>query len=351
MLTDHRYGGLGSSREGAEGRPGNGHCVNAGEQTLEWLYREQLQVDDQWSIRTPSGFTWWADRNAQTVEILGEETGPDGQAGYLIGVRTDVMTDLDLSGEALSELNDGPMRFAALAGPVYDRDARTLRLQSLGRVHAENAEWMGPVLASAAALQLAEARLLGPALSETLGARPARTDHPHNGPRKTPDDMVYAVNVFVEHGKAGCCWTEADFIDAVEAFMTTPPALGATSGGRGFTVEFPFGDRSSLCQVSGAQPHPLYGNGLFVLQRFPFAAPDAARGAELALTLNGAEFTQNATGFGFGSYVHDNGILCFTAFIPNALHRQIALPNLYFACAARALVMSVWLLDEQWATG
>lgn len=325
--------------------------MNTGEQTLDWLYRVQLQVDDQWSVRTATGFTWWADQNAQTVEILGEETGPDGQTGYLIGVRTDLLSDLNLTDESLAELNDGPMRFAGLAGPVYDRDAQTLSLRSLARVHAGNAEWMGPVLGSAAALQIAEARLLGPALCETLGARPASTGHPQHGPRDTADDMVYAVNVFVEEGKAGCQWPEAEFSDAVDEFMTTPPSLGATCSGQGFSVEFPFGDRSSLCQVTGSQPHPLYGNGLLVLQRFPFAAPDAARGAELALTLNAAEFTANATGFGFGSYVHDNGILCFTAFFPNSLHRQIALPNLYFASAARALAMSVWLLGEQWPAG
>lgn len=322
--------------------------MNVGEQTIDWLYREQLQIDEQWSVRTPTGFTWWADQNAQTIEILAEETGPDGQLGYLIGVRTDVLRDLDLSEQTLAELNDGPMRFAAMAGPVYDPDTRTLSLRSLARVHDDNAEWMGVILGSAAVLQVAEARLLGPVLAETLGAEPAVSGHPENGLRPEPDQMIYAVNVFVEEGKAPCGWPEREFTDAVNQFMMQPPSSGASAGGQGFTVEFPFGDRSSLCQVMGTQPHPLYGNGLFVLQRFPFQADTPAKGVELALTLNGAEFSQGATGYGFGSYVYDNDILCFTAFFPNALHRQMALPNLYFACAARALAMSVWLLDEQW---
>lgn len=321
--------------------------MNVGEQTIDWLYREQLQVDAQWSIRGESGFTWWADQNAQTVEILGAETGPDGQLGYIIGVRTEVLCDLDLPGEALAELNDGPMRMSALAGPVYDRDSRTLSLCSLARVHADNADWMGAVLGAAAVLQIAEARLLGPALAEALGAQPAVSEHPLHGLRATPDDLIYAVNVFVEEGKADCRWPAQEFTDAVSQFMMQPPSIRASAGGQGLTVEFPFGDRSSLCQL-GSQTHPLYGNGLFVLQRFPFTAETPSRGAELALTLNAAEFTRNATGYGFGSYVYDNNMLCFTAFFPNALHRQIALPNLYFGCAARALAMSVWLLDKQW---
>jgi hypothetical protein len=322
--------------------------VNVGEQTIDWLYREQLQVDDQWSIRTPVGFTWWAERNAQTIEILGEETGPDGRLGYLIGVRTDLVCDVELSEGALSELNEGPMRFAALAAPVYDRETRTMSLCSLARIHVENAEWVRVVLGSAAVLQIAEARLLGPALAETLGGLPAFSEHPQQGLRTTPDELTYAVNVFVEEGKAPSEWPEQDFTAAVNQFMTQPPSIGASSDGQGLGVEFPFGDGSSLCQVMGTQAHPLYGNGLFVLQRFPFRADSPAQGAELALILNAAEFTGSATGFGFGSYVYDNDTLCFTAFFPNVLHRQVALPFLYFACAARALAMSVWLLGEQW---
>ncbi|MEI6251591.1 MAG: hypothetical protein WCP30_02175 [Mycobacteriaceae bacterium] len=322
--------------------------MNAGEQTIDWLYREQLQVDEEWSIRTETGFTWWADQNAQTIEVLGEEDGPDGQKGYLISVRTDLLTDLDLSEDVLEQINEGPMRFAALAAPVYDRDARTLSLYSLARVLDENAEWMGMVLGSAAVLQAGEARLLGPALAEALGAQAALSGHPQSGLRPTPDEMIYAVNVFLEEGKAPCQWPEAEFTETVNQFMMQRPSIGASSDGQQFVVEFPFGNRSSLCQVMGTQAHPLYGNGLFVLQRFPFVAGSLAEGVELALTLNGAEFTQNATGYGFGSYVYDEGTLCFSAFIPNVLHRQVALPNLYFACAARALAMSVWLLNEPW---
>jgi hypothetical protein len=59
-------------------------AMNVGEQVVDWLYSTQLQVDDEWSIRTPTGFTWWAAENAQTIEIVGEETAPDGETGYLV---------------------------------------------------------------------------------------------------------------------------------------------------------------------------------------------------------------------------------------------------------------------------
>ncbi len=323
--------------------------MNTGEQIIESLYSEQLQVDEKWSVRTDRGFTWWADQNAQTIEILAEETGPDGQTGYLIGVRTDLVSDFDLTETALAELNAGPMRMAAMSAPVYDAETRTVSLCSVGRVHDQTSEWMGVLLGAAAVSQLGEAGLLGRALAEAVGAQPAVTGHPENGVRPEPDDIMSAVQVLVRAGEDPCQWPEAAFTDAVRDFMMQPPAVLASSGGQALTVEFPYGQGSSLCQIAGGeQAHPLYGNGLLVLQRFPFAVESEAKGAELALALNAAEMTQDATGFGFGSYVYDGGMICFAGFVSNALHRQVILPNLYFACAARAHAMSVWLLDEPW---
>ena len=81
------------------------HNVNTGEASIEWLFSEQLRVDEEWSIRTPTGFKWWADKNAQTIEVIDEETDPDGNTGYLISVRTEFLRDLDLNDRELSLLN------------------------------------------------------------------------------------------------------------------------------------------------------------------------------------------------------------------------------------------------------
>ncbi len=320
--------------------------MNAGEKVVDWLYREQLHVDEQWSVRTERGFTWWADQNAQTIEVLGEDSGPHGQVGYLVGVRTEMLYELELTETALAEINDGPMRFAALAGPVYDTATRTLSICSLARVDDEIADWTGVVLGAAAVTQLAEAHMLGPALAELLGAQAAVSGHPDNGVRTAPDDMLFAPRVFMHEGKSPCQWPASEFSDAVNTFMRQPPSVKASVAGQALKVEFPYGQKTSLCQMMGGQAHPLYGNGILLLQRFPFSAPSPAKGVELALTLNAAELTGNVTGYGFGSYTYDQEMLCFAGFVPNSLHRQVALANLYFAAAARAHAMSMWLLDE-----
>ena len=50
-------------------------------------------------------------------------------------------------------------------------------------------------------------------------------------------------------------WSPAEFQQAVDKFINQPPALLASAGGAGFTVEFQYGDRSSLCQANANQPH------------------------------------------------------------------------------------------------
>ncbi|MCW1957354.1 MAG: hypothetical protein KIH64_002155 [Mycobacterium sp.] len=314
--------------------------MNAGRQTIEWLYSTQLQIDDDWAVRRPDGFAWWACQSAQTIEIIGEQEGPDGQTGYLIRVRTDMVDDLDLTDRAADDICTGPMQTAALAGPVYDAATRRLSLCSLTLVHDENAQWMRILLSAAAAIQLTEAMLLGPGLAEQLGGAPAVSAHPDSGLREVPDEIALSARVFAEDGQAPCRWTAEDFDEAVQLYMMQPPSLGASSGGNGLTVEFPYGGGSSLCQMGCEDPHPLYGSGLFILQRFPFSAGSKVNGARLALALNADDLSIHPAGYGFGSYTYRDDMVCFSAFIPHALKGHVTLANLYYSCAARARLVA-----------
>ena len=340
--------------------PESKSAVNIAEEVIDWLYTEQLQIDEQWSYLLPTGFTWWADQYAQTVEIVGEQTGPDGEAGYLICVRTELLRDLDLTEAALVEINALPMRCASMAGPVYDVAARRLDLWSLVRVSDDNGSWMRFLLGAAAVIQLAEARMLAPILAQATGALTATSAHPESGERAVADEMTSAAETFVSSADQACAWPEAEFRDAVSHFRNRPPAMAATAGVRGFTVEFPFGEQTSLCEVLGDQPHPLYGNGLLVLQRFPVDARRAgaerlgestgseSEGIRLALSLNAADLTRELTGYGLGSYVHADGMIYFTGFLPNALHKPGLLPTIYSSCAARAQAMAARFVDGRW---
>jgi hypothetical protein len=311
--------------------------MNFGEETIQWLYNDQLQVDDGWSIRTANGFTWWADKHAQTIEVLGEETGPDGDSAYLVSVRTDFLRNFEINQEAVAKINALLMSFASMAGPVYDLDTRTLRLCSLVRVHREISSWMNLLISVAAALQIAEARIMAPAVAETVKAQEALSGHPQNGMRHSPDDLAEAVATLIAPaGQEPCRWPQREFQDAVNQHMRQPPVLEATTENLGFRAEILCGAHSSIFQVSGDEPHPRYGNGLFSLQSFPLGGRSDAAGESVALSLNAMELGRKPWGYGFGSYAYRNGAIYFTNFFPNATYKTGLLPNLYYAAALRA---------------
>jgi hypothetical protein len=323
--------------------------MNAGEQVLDFLYNTQLQVDDEWAVRTPTGFIWWAGYHAQIVEIIGEQTSPEGQTGYLISIRTEMVSGLDLTEEVLADLNEGPMQFASMAGPVYDPETGTLSLRTLVRVHDEIVPWMQMLLSTAAILQLAEVEFFAGEIAENRGGELAVSGHPDRGLREHPDEMIYAaVRIFSPANREPLRLQESDFEELVEQYMMRPPSVGASAGGLGLTVEFPYGDVSSLCQFFGDQDHPLRGNGLLILQRFPYRAPSVADGIRLALELNREYLTENTMSYGFGSYAYVDDMICFNGFIPNLLLRPGVVPSVYFSCANRAREMSGRLTGQDW---
>jgi hypothetical protein len=325
--------------------------MNAGMKTIEWLFSEQLRVDDKWSVRTPNGFRWWADRNEQTVEVVGEETGPDGEVGYLVAVRTELLRSLHLGDGELKAINALLMAFASMAGPVYDQEAKTLSLCSLVRVHEAISQWMNPLISVASVLQIGEARIIASGLAKALNAEEALSGPPHHGLRPEADEMAEIIDILIApEGRQPSRWSPAEFQDAVDRFMNQPPALLGSAGGAGFTVEFPYGDQSSLCQAMADQPHPRYGNGLFLLQSFPVETASDTDGVKLALSMNRIELTNRPFGYGFGSYAYKDGKLHFTSFFPNALYRPGMLPNIYFSCAQRAREMSVRLVGSDWTS-
>ena len=318
--------------------------------TVEWLFSEQLKVDSEWSVRTPTGFRWWAYKNAQTIEVVGEEAGgPDGEIGYFVSVRTELLRSLNLGDRELAAIHANLMRFASMAGPVYDQETKTLSLCSQVRVYDAISQWMNPLISAAAVLQICEARIIASELAKTLHAEEALSGPPGRGIRPEPDEMADVIPILVAPmGKQPSRWTAAEFQGTVDRYMNQPPALLATGGGAAFTVEFPYGDQSSLCQAMADQPHPRYGNGLLLLQSFPVTGKSDTDGARLALSLNRLELYERPFGYGFGSYAYRDSMLHFSCFFPNFLYKPGLLPNIYFSCVERAREMSVRLTGSDW---
>src|SRR5664280_2834228 len=266
--------------------------MDTGKKTIEWLYSEQLQVDAEWSVKSLNGFQWWADKNLQTVEVVGQEGGPGSETDYTISVRTELFRSLNLGHRELAGLNL-LMSVASMAGPVYDQHTKTLCLCSLVRVHEGISQWMNPLISLAAVLQIGEARIISPELAKWLTAEEALTAPPGHSMRTEPDDMANMISTLIApEGRQPSRWLPEEFQEAVDDYMRRPPGLRASAEPEGFTVEFPYGDRSSFCRARADQPHPKYGNGLFILQSFPVARRSDAAGVKLALSMNRIELNE-----------------------------------------------------------
>src|SRR5262249_9799728 len=110
--------------------------MNAGDKTIDWLYRDQLQVDKKWSVKLPRGFMWWADQNAQSIEIAGgEDSSHIGEETFHVRVKTELLRGLALNKKSLPVINRILMLPASMSGPVYHPATGVLSLSSLVRTY------------------------------------------------------------------------------------------------------------------------------------------------------------------------------------------------------------------------
>lgn len=188
--------------------------MNAGELAVDWLYRESLHVDDAWSVRDAKGFSWWANQNAQRIEVIGSETNPAGERAWFVRVRTELLRELQLTDQAVAHINDYMMGWPSLSGPVYDKETCTLHLSSVLPIHDGNRDWAQSLLSLAALLQIEEAQLIGPRAVDAFGAVFAVSGHPQNGLRSQPDELAHILPFVAAHGKEPCAWrqTELEFV-------------------------------------------------------------------------------------------------------------------------------------------
>lgn len=323
-------------------------AMNAGEKTIEWLYREDLRVDERWSVRVPQGFIWWPDQNAQRIEIVGAEFSQRAEEDtFFVRVKTELLRDVTLDDRSLPIVNRSLMSLASMSGPVYDATKGVLSLSSLVRTYESIRGWMSHVISMAAVLQIFDN--IGAELADMLGATFATSGHPKNGKRPTPDELAAGGlhAMIAAEGAKPCAWTK-QFREA-EAYIHGPPSLLSNGDETGLTAEFPWDDFSSLCRFKSDERHPRYGHGLFMKQSFPVPVKSEVDGIKLALELNAQELDQIPYGYGLGSYCFENGSLHFVAFYPNFISKFASLENLYFASATRARAVSTRLAGDDWS--
>lgn len=332
----------------------DGTSRSPGLATVQWLFREQLQVDAEWSNCWADGFVWWADQHKQAIEMVGSSRAPDGSTGELLQIRTDVARNVELTDDVAEVLQAGFMSYASLSGPVYDAANGTISLCSLVRMHEGLRRWLQPILSMAALLQLSEARTLSAKLVERFGVEPATSHHPDSGRRSVPDELATkGPGRVIVAGRQPCRWERTELSTTLSRVKSLAPDFDdprvvpetlVDDGALYFA--FPYGDRRSLARLSVERPHPHYGNGLHFDQAFPMEGLSVADGSRLALELNRKYLVDDVVGYGLGSFRYSNDAMSFVSFFPNIMYDVSLMQNLCFSAMHRAQVVGKYLAER-----
>ena len=326
--------------------------TDVGLRLLDSLY-EQMMIDDAWAVRRERGFTWWAYRLAQHVEV-----GPPvwSEDRYICSVRiwTEVVRDVDTATDPATVLA-ATNAFTTMNALVWDADEATITECSTAVVHDEIFTWLSKVLATTAVLQNTSAHSRAHALARATGGQPAASHHPTAGQRPHMDDVLNVPEqVVVPEGSKPSQFIGERF-ERVEDFMREQMRCLGFADDEGLSCEVPYTGanpamlvqeaselQTSLVQMFTDAPHPEAGNGLLCIMRLPYSADPECIAAQ-ANHLNLVESRGDAGTFLLGAWCPDPSsgtTLAFCQFVPNLLVRWVLVENLlsYMASHSRLAV-------------
>jgi len=295
--------------------------------------RRQLQVDAEWLAPVDRGFHWWPAAFKQTVWA----EPPFRDDGFVLS-RVHVQTDFVRGVPIEAAAGFLPvMELASMSGLVRSAgSADEWRLASSFYVHADVEESLIPVISMAAILQAVEVHELAEAAAAT-GGRPPAPDGPGGERRSDPDELLDLVRAAVAPaGEGPSVYPGPEF--AAVAEWLNDEGYCANGDERSLTVEYPFGDRTSLLRLLTDQPHPVLGNGLCVVVALRVTPWDESAPGSTAtvLGLNERELVDSTDTHFMGSWFPASSGPAYRAFLPNVLGKPGWVPNLVKALTARA---------------
>ena len=335
---------------------------NVGQAVVDRLYRTMM-IDDEWSTRRDSEFTWWGYELAQRVAASPMRQSNAYRVSTVSAV-TDLVTDTapDRTLPIANELNRG----TALSSYVIGKDGSTISAVTSAVFHSENL-WMERLFSIAAATQVAEAHALSHAIAGMTGGKVAVSSHTLTGARAEPDDMLGVI--FGLPGRAEVVpFTAEEFAGSLEI----GPAMWvrANADEHGATVEYPWDPANSsagtvllavsevdkeaessrihegpyaefLSNLHSTPASMRYGSGLLFKLGLPVVAKGMT-GMLVAAQLNALEAQSDVAFHRLGGWYGDDEGVWHTAFFPNVCfvplnprQRQITLYNLLSNCAAQ----------------
>jgi hypothetical protein len=356
---------------------------DVGRHILDHLYKA-MSIDAEWSVRSETGFVWWAHNLAQRVWV---ERAPQADDLYSVCVRieTDFLCEVPDTEQTAAVVLSGNIH-ASLSSMVWDKQRRTVKLACAAYGNESCADFVARLLSLAMAIQCADAHQLAGVTAETIRAKVDVSHHPDSGWRREPDEMLTVLEQLVipfgelpspfcgdelaraaESIAAYCLittsetgltsefpfWGSTPAVVRLSQFLSDPGTLEAhlrelaeavaeqltqdgesalpTDGCRntGGNRWRPGGPETALFQINGAARHPLLGSGALLLLKLPIAC-DWQEGAEIARRLNCAEASQWTGHAQLGAWCWDPAISspAFVCFVPSVAEIRYLLANL-----------------------
>ena len=293
----------------------------------------QLGLTDEWSVRRDRGFTWWGYWLAQHVAV----GAPATNGSCAIRIWTDVVRDVDPNRDPAKALAAANAE-ATLSALLWRPDARVVVECCTATVDERNLDTLSTVLATAAALQVADAHHRAQTLAQACGGSAAVSHHPRGGPRPEPAAVLNVPHDILTGTGAEPSLFEGDLIAAVDGFLQQRRLHGSAdrwdatcevpyTGNRPAAVLAEMGRRgeieTALGQIYTDAPHRHVGNGAVLTVKLP-ASPEPHRVLEWANWLNAAESNGDSRAPLLGAWCPDpdsehGRTLIFRSFLPNVV--------------------------------
>lgn len=320
--------------------------TDVGLDAVEYLFKA-LQVDEEWSIRRPRGFTWWSYRLAQHIDATEPWQDDEFQLSR-IRIRTEVVNSVDPSRQP-EEFLAAANAQETMSAVVWNPHDGSINEVCTGIVHQENVGWLSRTLSVAAVLQNNAAHGRAQGLAQVCGGVPAASAHPTSGERPDPDDMLGAAIELSEQAKNAGRSFIGPLCSNLSAFLPQYELLGF-SDEKNFSCEVPFvgptpiaalvaldlpgkseRPETSLLRIYPDVEHPNYGAGALVTLLPPIIFdPDVI--PNVVNELNLAEATADIRSSLLGAWCPDptnkrRNTIAFTAFLPAMLAEPNMLEN------------------------
>lgn len=300
-----------------------------------------LLIDEQWTVRGAREFTWLGHRLFQRIHVSESFQSFDLEVCQLTAstVVVDDVSEPEATVEAV--LNDVNRH---VVGGAYSFDSESGQIVATAGavVHEQTRVWRTAEFAQFAILQLCAAETEASYLAGRTGGRLAMREHPTEGLRHAPDDMLTVLDrlIAVQGSEPTRFAVETEMHEAADTIGRGPLAtFGATANELVF--EAGFGDTTSLVTLLTDEPHRRAGNGMTVRLNLPLRG-NAPELQHLANMLNAYEAQGHPRSAHYGAWCCDDWpmasqALSYNLFVPNAFYRPGLILNIATSISGRAM--------------